>query len=361
MKHNTISIERLYCSLWGKAGPSRLPNEALLFCQSARYNLPNDNPQHLRNVIQFARNGVLDVQELCEALTSCIDREDIMQLLHTKDGENTLTNGECAVDILTRFPRNFLLNPSKLMGNSNTAKVALLPPVPEEYKLQQLVDPSSFHGDSTDPSTIQRILQWSTAEEDSTSIQQFTFSGWVQNRRRFQDTVSVLELVDSFSSTREISERISELDMTSQSSNFSRVWSDRIHVVIDPNFIGTIEKAEMYGNILAPGSQIRVRGYVKRSDISGITVCWISSCRLLHSSWKLNAIRQTLELLHSNRIDIDEAADALQLEGGFAQAEQIASGSMTSTDRQWMAGESCISCCHLVLQHSFDMIQQNRS
>eukprot|EP00956_Cyclotella_meneghiniana_P042506 scaffold248508_cov87-Cyclotella_meneghiniana.AAC.2 len=28
----------VYCSLWGKAGPSRLPSEALLFCQSARYN-----------------------------------------------------------------------------------------------------------------------------------------------------------------------------------------------------------------------------------------------------------------------------------------------------------------------------------
>lgn len=109
-----------------------------------------------------------------------------------------------------------------------------------------------------------------------------------------------------------------------------------------------METAEMYGNILAPGSRILVSGYVRRSTETGTTtVCRISSCRLLRSSWKLNAIRHTLELLHESRIDVDEAADALQLEGGVARAEQIAGGSTTGTDRQWMAGE--LYCFRVVL------------
>lgn len=142
-----------YCRLYGEAGPSRLPNEALVFCTSARYTLPNDNLQHLRNAIRFARDGVLDCTELCEALACCLDEDEITQMLRGR-----ITDGECAADILSRFPRNLLRNPSQLMGNSNSAKVALLPPVPEEYTPRQylLEDRSS----RSEPSTIP-IRQWS--------------------------------------------------------------------------------------------------------------------------------------------------------------------------------------------------------
>jgi 2-polyprenyl-3-methyl-5-hydroxy-6-metoxy-1,4-benzoquinol methylase len=328
----------VYCSLVGEAGPSRLPNEALLFCHSASYILPNDNPQHLRNVIKFARDGLLDLEEVCAALP-CTEKEEILQLLST-EGERQLSSGDCAAEILSRFPRNFLLNPSKLMGHSNSAKVSLLPPAPYEYKVPADVSyeiAPAFSGSSI--VTVKRVLDDlpQSLETHHTPFQQFTISGFVQNRRRFQDSTSVVELVETFSSSAEVSKRIADIDMTTQSTDISQAWSERIHVVIDPNIIG--EEAAMYGNILAAGSQIAVTGHVARADKSGMVICWASKCRLLKSSWKLNAVRQILELLHENKIDIEEATDALALEGGYAQAEHIASGSTSSTDRQWMATE----------------------
>ena len=329
----------VYCSLIGEAGPSRLPNEALLFCHSASYKLPNNNPQHLRNVIRFARDGLLDLGEACAALP-CIHKDELLQMLrHTNENrQSNQTNGECAAEILSRFPNNFLKNPSKLMGNSNSAKVALLPPVPDHYKLS-LDSSSDLLGSSSDEEyEIGELLK--KLKHCSVNLtKQYIFSGFVQNRRRFQNSVTVVEVVERFSSSTEITERISDIDMTIQSSNFLEAWNERIHVVIDPNSIGSTESAEMYGNILATGSQVLIQGYVTREENSKMTICWVLNCRLLHSSWKLNVVRLTLELLHKNKIDTNEAADALQLEGGYAQAEEIANGSTSSEYRQWMAAE----------------------
>lgn len=188
-------------------------------------------------------------------------------------------------------------------------------------------------------------------------MRHFTFSGWVQNQRRFRDSVSVLELVESYSSsstTTEMSseERISKLLDTATAfrrSDFTQAWSDRIHFVLDQR---VMETAEMYWNILAPGIRICVSGYVRRSTEKGTTtVCRISSCRLLRSSWKLNAIRRTLELLHENRIDVDEAAEALQLEGGSDRAEQIASGSTTVSEMSHLI----LPVCSLIFRVFVDL------
>lgn len=329
----------VYCSLMGEAGPSRLPNEALLFCHSASYTLPNDNPQHLRNVVKFARDGLLDLEELCAALP-CSDKEEILQMLNT-EGNAQHSNGECAVEILSRFPRNFLLNPSKLMGNSNSEKVSLLPPVPFEYRVPAGVScgmASSFSGNiATVEQVLEELKLSQPLQAQHTPLQQFTLSGFVQNRRRFQNSTTVVELVKKFSSSAEASERIADIDMTTQNSETSKAWGERIHIVIDPNVIG--EEAEIYGNILAAGSQVVVTGHIARADKSGMAICWTSKCRLQKSSWKLNAVRQILELLHESKIGIEEAADALSLEGGYAQAEHIANRSTSSTDRQWMATE----------------------
>jgi len=243
----------VHCRLMGEAGPSRIPNEALLFCHSASYTLPNDNPQHLRNVLRFARDGLLDFNEISIALPS-IDNAELSQMLGLTEQYTNRSMGECATEILSRFPRNFLFNPSKLMGSTNSAKVALLPPLPEEYKL-----PSGFvtPDDLSDKiSTIDHVIASLEQSEDveSKPLRQFTFSGWVQNRRRFQDSITVVELVGNFSSSAEIMERNADLDMTKQNSHFSNTWKDRIHVVIQPNALG-VDAAELYGNILAAGSQ----------------------------------------------------------------------------------------------------------
>jgi hypothetical protein len=266
-----------------------------------------------------------------------MDNKDLLHMLCRTGEETSVSSGECAAEILSRFPKHFLLNPSRLMGNSNTAKVALLPPVPIEYKPPLALFSKTLDDFSSDIATTKQvieILQKSTTAAASTSMQQFTFTGWVQNRRRFQDSISIVEIVDTFSSSSiEVKEGN---DMTRNDTNFLQEWSERVHIVLDPSLYTS---TEMYGNILAPGSQVMIQARIIRAEESGINIGWASNCRLLRSSWKLNAVRQVLESLHENKMPVDEAAEALPFEGGYFQSEQIASGTTTGTDRQWMAVE----------------------
>lgn len=50
-------------------------------------------------------------------------------------------------------------------------------------------------------------------------------------------------------------------------------------------------------------------------------------------------MKQVLDLLHERKFAVDEAADALELSGGYPQAESIAKGTTSATERQWMAAE----------------------
>jgi hypothetical protein len=324
----------------GEAGPSRTPHEALLFCHYASYKLPNDNPQHLRNVLGFLNTGSLKLNEIGAALP-CINKEELSLMISIKGREANRTIGESAVKILSRFPRNFLLDPSHLMGTTNSAKIALLPLIPNDYIPLRSFS-NSMSGDiDSQISTIEHVLKSAqkSKKTECKSSHHFTFSGWVQNRRRFQDSTSVVEIVDKFSSSAEIHQRNAENENATQYAQFSEAWKETIHAVIHPSAIGGVDSAELYGNIFAPGSQVLLRGYVAKAVGSNLTICWIVDCRLLRSSWKLHVVRHILDLLHDNKVRIDEAADALYLEGGYAQGENIARGSTSSTERRWMATE----------------------
>ncbi|KAL3784756.1 hypothetical protein HJC23_003508 [Cyclotella cryptica] len=324
----------VHVDLMGEAGPSRIPQEAILFCHNASYKLPNDNPQHLRNVLGFLNKGSLNFDEIGAAL-SCLDREELSQMLSIVGRE-----ASTAVDILSRFPRNFLLDPSNLMGTTNSAKVALLPPIPNEYNIPPSFSFSMSVDIDSQISTIEHVLKnLQISNQTESSMQHFTFSGWVQNRRRFQNSTSVVEIVEKFSSSALVRQRNAENENTAQGSHFSKAWKETIHAVIQPAAIGGVDIAELYGNIFAPGSEVLIQGCVSKEVGSNLTICWITNCRLLHSSSKLHVVRHILDLLHENKIPIDEAADALSLEGGYAQGENIARGSTSSTDRRWMATE----------------------
>ena len=50
----------------------------MVFVSKAEYRLANANPQHLRNVLKFARDGLLDVDEVSSALPN-VEREDFLE------------------------------------------------------------------------------------------------------------------------------------------------------------------------------------------------------------------------------------------------------------------------------------------
>lgn len=342
----------------GTAGPSRIAGEAMVFVSQAKYQMANANPQHLRNVLQFARDGLLDFEEVCSALPS-VDREEFLE--NVISGQ---TCGELASVFLSRFPPKCLLNPSHLMGATNSQKIALLPPTPLEY-----VNPPScvkwsdldLEDKNKEILSVTATLERTTRGEKSTTNEPemvpCTISGWVQNRRRYSDNVTVLELVDSFSSLASSSGAdASDQDQAGALINYDIIearnsrlkqdlWTGRIYSVLHPDFLENsknCDQAEIYGNILCSGARVALQGHLvaqENDDFSNVATLWVSNCRLLRSSWRPSVVQNILNLLASGQFGFEEASESLKL--SYTQVEDIASNTeeTSSTDRQWMAAE----------------------
>ena len=341
----------------GTAGPSRIAGEAIVFVSQAKYQLANANPQHLRNVLQFARDGLLDFEEVCSALPS-VDREEFLE--NVMSGQ---TCGELASVFLSRFPPKCLLNPSHLMGATNSQKIALLPPTPLEY-----VNPPScvkwsdldLEDKNEEILSVTATLERTTRGEKSTTNEPemvpCTISGWVQNRRRYSDNVTVLELVDSFSSLASSSGAdasdqdqaealISDDIIEARNSRLKDLWTGRIYSVLHPDFLENSkngDQAEIYGKIVCSGARVALQGYLvaqENDDSSNVATLWVSNCRLLRSSWRPSVVQNILNLLASGQFGFEEASESLKL--SYTQVEDIASKTeeTSSTDRQWMAAE----------------------
>ena len=342
----------------GTAGPSRIAGEAMVFVSQAKYQMANANPQHLRNVLQFARDGLLDFEEVCSALPS-VDREEFLE--NVISGQ---TCGELASVFLSRFPPKCLLNPSHLMGATNSQKIALLPPTPLEY-----VNPPScvkwsdldLEDKNEEILSVTATLERTTRGEKSTTNEPemvpCTISGWVQNRRRYSDNVTVLELVDSFSSLASSSGAdasdqdqaealINDDIIEARNSRLKKdLWTGRIYSVLHPDFLENSkngDQAEIYGNILCSGARVALQGHLvaqENDDFSNVATLWVSNCRLLRSSWRPSVVQNILNLLASGQFGFEEASESLKL--SYTQVEDIASNTeeTSSTDRQWMAAE----------------------
>ena len=297
--HNIIQ-PGVHIKLIGHVGLSRNEAEgAILFCHTAKYTLLNDNPQHLQTVLRYAQEGIVDINEVIHAIP----------LIRHDDLTTNCSMSELASEILDRFPKNYLFNPSKLTGSTNSQKCNLLPLAPPEF----IMAPSygNHFGD------------------DNMS----TVSGMVQNRRRYQGYITVLKLVEPVLLGNDSAKRSSKEFVTRQLS-----------VILHPNVLksgnGTsIELSKEYGNIMCSGASILVEGYMTTGSSEITPILWVSSCRLLRSSWRPTTVRQVLDALHAGKIEVDEAADALKLPGGYTQAKDIAKGVTSVTQRQWLAAE----------------------
>ncbi|KAL3767243.1 hypothetical protein ACHAW5_005254 [Stephanodiscus triporus] len=338
----------VHVKLTGHAGPSRNANAALLFIHKMRYSLANDDPRHLRNVLRYSIEGALDINQVVNALP-CIGREELINMLGV-GGQSDNSLEEMASEILGRFPTDYLSNPSKLVGSSNSLKRKLLPPAPLEY-----VNVHSFCTVQDDPSeefaSIADILQHQKQVNTQNLLtlnttKQFTISGWVQSRRRYQESISVLELVDEFSSSAAL--QIQPYDDEDATARYSLLKeSQRLYAVLHPDALHvdsdvdytSIEVSEMYGNVLCPGARVMLKGFIASGSTDDVPVFWAKSCHLLRSSWRPSAVRLILDLLHEKKFAVDEAAAALNLAGGYSQAQDIAKGTTSATERQWMAAE----------------------
>jgi hypothetical protein len=337
-----------YCTIHGHVGPSRNQKEAILFCTSLKYRLANNNPQHLRNVLKFVADGVLDVNEVLEALPTLSHEDELVPSSSTAAGTSNQTYGELATQILDTFPPKFLLNPSQMMGSTDAAKVQLLPPVPHEFGTLPpiIITEVKEKVAVSDSLTISQALQQQKQEHDNGLV---SITGWVQNRRRYQGSVSVLEVVDTFSSSFRAMNGDEDDDSNNNSNNINdsvnskklkEMWKERIYAVIHPDALCSEEMAEMYGNLLSAGARFMMEGFMTKSDDKDdeMPSFWVTRIRLLRSSWRQGEIRTLLDLVHEGKfLDIEEAARALNIP--YSQAEELAEGTATPAERQWLAAE----------------------
>jgi len=159
-----------------------------------------------------------------------------------------------------------------------------------------------------------------------------TVHGWVQNRRRFINNITVLELVNhwEYSAAEDVFEDVSK---------HTELWNRRLKCVLHPNC--TVSDCGVMGQILAPGSQVRLQGFcaMQKDSTTSMPVLWISRVALLRSSWRPNIVRHLIELVVQNEFPLREARDALNLSD--TDMEEILQ-MKDLTSRQWRAAE--ISC-----------------
>lgn len=285
----------------------------------------------------------LDIGEVVNALP-WITKEELISLIG-RDDSTTKSFYVMALDILNKAPRNYLYNPSKLMGSTNSQKVKLLPPSPLEYiKVpSSIVNDGNVVNESQEVTTISNVLKQQNQTSTDDQYIQHTITGWVQNRRRYQGAISILELVDEFSSLAASSNDKGDNDI--EGPKLKYLWKDMIYAVLHPDALGSndktdtttsgIEISERYGNILCSGARVLLQGYMSKSpSTTGAPTFWVTSCTF-RSSWRLNTVRYVLDLLHEGKLNVEEASSALKLQ--YSQGENISMGTTSATERQWLA------------------------
>jgi hypothetical protein len=370
----------------------------VLFCRAALYSLPNDDPRHMRNVLRYAIDGMLDANALADALHPYVGRDELSSMLLRAGGggsggrssisfpsTSTSTSSSeeeedgtlegISREILGRFPKHHLSNPSRLTGSTNARKRDLLSHSPPKYATappppppRALLPPQnrSDPDEGGTSSVADVLLRHRTtrandrypANSDDANGRCLTVSGWVRNRRRYRGYVSVIELVDEFASMASMASTMDGADgdnvvvvdddddddetMGESSSGEGR----RLRAVLHPDALArgdgddtSTRLSEIYGNVLCRGARVVLEGYVTSDPPDDAPVFWATGCRLLRSSWRPSAVRHVLDLLHGGEFDVDEAATALNFAGGYSQARGIAAGRTTATERRWLAAE----------------------
>ena len=111
--------------------------------------------------------------------------------------------------------------------------------------------------------------------------------------------------------------------------------SSRCPCILHPDLLRHEEAANVYGNLLCAGSRVMLEGYVVHEKGHGTPTLWVTNVQLLRSSWRPMVIRYLIELLVRDEFDMEEAADALNID--LLQAAELSQ--LDLTERQWKANE----------------------
>uniref|UniRef100_A0A7S1YSU2 Methyltransferase domain-containing protein n=1 Tax=Ditylum brightwellii TaxID=49249 RepID=A0A7S1YSU2_9STRA len=348
-------------------------------------------------VDEVAQAMSMDTPQLCNLLSAQLDdddddndKNDSMNSQTTISYKQTNSSskkrnkgidyGKLAKTLLeTTIPKDINYPPYYQLGS--TGKDTALPPltkelvsppawVQEQLLLEKDMDTTTTAATtaSTTPLSIQKVInEYSSSGKDdpseSTSTEQqqqkVVVAGWVQNRRRFRENVAVLEIVDDFNAVSSLQDDDDEMkDIEKRSLNLRIDWTKRLKCILHPRcFTNTTitttatdntSSLEVYRNVFSPGSRVLLEGYITSNNdnnnddqkATGTTNLWVTNAKLLRATWRPSIIKYILDLLSQSKFDMEEAAEAFELQNGYQQVQdELITQLKTSAERQWKAVE----------------------
>lgn len=295
----------------GTAAPTHNPGKVVLLLQSIHLVLLPRQIQHVTTILQQCCQGNLaccevaqasgmqesKLQQRLQAIQSAAQRNDPLGM----ESSTTLLQ-QLARDIHDQLPSvDEKTNPLVRLNDTPTTMTNpfALPVAPDAWK------------------------QLSLPSQPITTTDTHSYTGWVQNRQRFQDNITVFTLVVMEDSGMEEEQR----------------WTCLLHPAI------LQQDASVYRNLLAVGAQVQVEGYpcplVSNHPTTTQDAFVVQTIRLLQSSDRPETIRYLLDIMADPEqpqgiIDLEDAAQALRIT--YHDATSL-SQSLDATERQWKANQ----------------------
>lgn len=344
-------------SITGRVSPTRNPQEALVEARQIRILGMPRNPQHVRIILQETASGRLDVKSIARATAMSIDElRRALTEAAPKTADEDKPYDSMAKSILANvppeddYPDDYLLS-----SNVKNRRYAQLPLAPAEIQHPPnsiLADHHRNFGcfvaaDAGGAPTSIRTINNGEQRESHTAVAAklgaVSVIGWVQNRRRFRDGITAVELVEKYVA-------VSPQQQTAlPPASYMKHWKERLKCVLHPatraggivaaGMNRTSAASDTYAQLLAPGVKVALSGHVRllnNSVVDAAPVLWVADIRLLRASWRPTYVRHLLELVVQSQIEEHEAAEALRL----TQSEIDDILEMDDlVERQWRAAE----------------------
>jgi 2-polyprenyl-3-methyl-5-hydroxy-6-metoxy-1,4-benzoquinol methylase len=307
----------------GVASTTRNPGEGVVLVRFCEIRGLPPNPQHVRKLLRLISQDKLHVDQLESAAN--MTSEELKECIHVASkGVGDFT---ALAKKLLSWSSTKQSSVTRVASDSNGDRS--FPPVP-----QQLLKPPSLVHDYMD-SPDEMVMIDSISELYRQGDQELEGNrpiaslvrlqhAWVQNRRRFRDSVTVVKVSDAFMATP----IDGEVDLSSNQTT-------RCSCILHPDVLRADEASNVYANLLCAGSRVMLKGYVEHEKGTDTPILWVTNVQLLRCSWRPMVIRYLMELLVRNEFDMEEAADALDID--LLQAAELSQ--LDLTERQWKANE----------------------
>jgi hypothetical protein len=335
--------------LSGVASPTRNPGNVVLLIQSIQLlELPRQ-VQHIQIILQQGKEGTIPMEQV---RTACHRPELLLDHPHPHPpaaGEDTTTTTtttirsekqwfkDLAKDILASLPEdpNYpkAVDQKELSRNGNF----VVPKAPNEWQTvpKALFLPTATNQDipkMEEEEPLQQNEEYfnkaATAAEAAVVV---SYSGWVQNRRRFDGDIAMISLVDNLTLLSE------------DTSDVLNVATDRLACLVHPEYCLVPEgAASLYRNLMAVGAKVSVQGRMIHSEHLGKSILWVQKMRLVQSSSQSVTILHLLDLLYEQKIGMEEVAEALLLSSDPEAQKQLLLSLNDATERQWKANQLAV-------------------